>query len=80
MRKLLIFTAGILTGSTIGAAVAILLAPASGDDMRNEARERFRQLLDESARAAAERRVELEAELAQLTTRPSPENGKNQDN
>jgi gas vesicle protein len=73
MRRLLIFTAGILAGATIGTAISLLFTPASGDEMRQSARARFRQILDESARAAAARRADLEAELQRMTHPPNSE-------
>lgn len=63
MRKLLTFVYGVVIGGTVGVAASILFAPASGEDMRGNARKRYQQILDESARAAAARRAELEAEL-----------------
>lgn len=73
MRKILVFVAGIIAGTAIGAAVSFLLTPASGDELRQGARQRFQQILDESARAAAARRVELKAELDQMTHPPKPD-------
>lgn len=67
MRKLLVLTGGFLVGSAVGAAVSLLFTPASGKDMRSGARERFQQILEESAQAAAARRVALESELADMT-------------
>lgn len=67
MRKLLVLTGGFLVGSSLGAAVSLFLTPASGKDMRTGARERFQQILDESAQAAAARRASLESELADMT-------------
>jgi gas vesicle protein len=74
MRKLLVFGAGLLVGAVIGAGVSLLLTPASGDDMREGARQRYKRILEESARAAAERRAELEAQLAEMTRVKKPEN------
>ncbi len=71
MRKLLRFTYGLVIGSTVGVAASILFAPASGEDMRMKARKRYQEVLDESARAAAARRAELEAELQQMSSRPA---------
>lgn len=68
MRRLLMFFAGILAGGAAGAGISILFSPASGDEMRNDARQRFREILAESARAAEQRRAELEQELNALTT------------
>ncbi|NDJ85546.1 MAG: hypothetical protein GYB66_06650 [Chloroflexi bacterium] len=75
IRRALYFTAGIAAGVAVGAAVSLLLTPASGEDLRKGTRQRFRHILDESARAAAERRAELEAELATMTGTPEVKNG-----
>ncbi|MCB9438026.1 MAG: YtxH domain-containing protein [Anaerolineales bacterium] len=67
MRKLLLFVIGVSMGAVIGVALVMLLTPASGQDMRDGAREHFRQALDESARAAAKRRADLEKEYDEMT-------------
>ncbi|HEY8851541.1 MAG TPA: YtxH domain-containing protein [Gemmatimonadaceae bacterium] len=58
-----LFTAGIAVGAILGATVALLLAPASGDDTRDRITRRFRgddddvweDLAEELELAAAER-------------------------
>ncbi|MCQ3932545.1 MAG: hypothetical protein DPW16_19010 [Chloroflexi bacterium] len=75
MRKILVFGAGILAGAIIGAGVSLLLTPASGDELREGTKERYKRVLEESAKAAVERRVQLEAELAEMT-RPKKANEK----
>jgi gas vesicle protein len=72
MRRLMFFTGGVLCGVMIGAAVALLLAPASGDSMREDARRRFDEMMVEAQLAADKRRRELETQLAEMTT-PPPE-------
>lgn len=72
MRRLMFFTGGVLCGVVIGAAVALLLAPASGDSMRDDARRRFDEMMVEAQLAADKRRRELETQLAEMTT-PPPE-------
>jgi hypothetical protein len=67
-----LFTAGIAVGAILGATVALLLAPASGDDTRHSIARRVRNLRgdddvwDELARelelAAAEKVEDAEAE------------------
>jgi gas vesicle protein len=74
MRKFLVFAAGILVGAIIGAGVSLLLAPASGDDMREGAKDRYKRVMEESIKAAEERRAQLEAELAEMTRPKTPEN------
>lgn len=71
MRRLMFFTGGVLCGVMIGAAVALLLAPASGDSMREDARRRFDEMMVEAQLAADKRRRELETQLAEMTTPPS---------
>ena len=73
-----LFTAGVTVGAILGAAAALLLAPASGDETRHTIARRVRNLRgdddvwDELARelelAAAEREEEAE-EKAEATTR-----------
>jgi hypothetical protein len=72
-----LFTAGIAVGAILGAAAALLLAPASGDETRHSIARRVRNLRgdddvwDELARelelAAAEREEDAEEEAATRT-------------
>ena len=67
-----LFTAGIAVGAILGATVALLLAPASGDETRHSIARRVRNLggeddvwdefAEELERAAAEIEEEVEAE------------------
>jgi gas vesicle protein len=63
MRKAVSFLIGVLSGAIVGAAVAILLAPASGKELQGRMRTRVQELIEEGRRAAAARRAELEAQL-----------------
>lgn len=60
------FLLGFLIGLVIGMVVVILTTPQSGKDLQENARTRFEDILAEGRRAAAERRAELEARLADL--------------
>ncbi len=66
MRKFLSFLAGAVSGATVGATVALLLTPGSGPELRQQFSMRLAELIDESKRAAVERRIELETQLADL--------------
>ncbi len=66
MRRIFSFFAGMITGGLVGAAVAILLAPVSGEDARFQIQERTMRLRDEIRSVAEARRAELERELAAL--------------
>jgi hypothetical protein len=67
-----LFTAGIAVGAVLGAAVALLFAPASGEETRHSLRRRVRrdrddyddvwgELAEELERAAAETEAEVGA-------------------
>lgn len=68
MRRLLAFIGGLLSGGAAGTAVALLFTPASGDDMREGIRGHYERALAAGRLAAAEKRLELEAQLLALTT------------
>ena len=59
------FVGGFIIGAVIGAAVAVFMAPQSGEESQRLIRERLDAVAQEGRRAAAERRAELEAQFAQ---------------
>ena len=66
MKKFLSFFVGTVMGALVGATVALLLAPISGETLRSQIQERFTTLQDELAKAASDRRIELEDYLTTL--------------
>ncbi len=66
MRKLGYLFLGALIGGLVGSGLGLLLAPASGEETRREIDQYFKNLQAEVARAAEEKREELEAQLAKL--------------
>ena len=66
MRKFLSFLSGALMGSLVGATLALLLAPYSGDTLRNQIRNRLDTLQTELEQAASEKKIELEKYLENL--------------
>ncbi len=66
MGRIIGFIAGALCGAVVGAVAALLLAPASGIELRQDVQGRVEDLLAEGRQAAAERRAELESQLAAL--------------
>ena len=66
MGKVSSFLLGSLVGSAIGAVAAVLMAPTSGDELRNQLTDRAQTLQSEVKNAAAARRAELEQQLAML--------------
>jgi gas vesicle protein len=66
MRKIFSFLTGVIIGGLVGATVAILLAPSSGEEIRGQLQERSIRLRDDIKAVAEERRAELERELETL--------------
>ncbi len=66
MKKIASFLSGAIMGGLVGATLALLLAPSSGDTLRGEIRSRIATLQDELQQAAAERKIELEEYLENL--------------
>ncbi len=68
MRGLLSFLGGAVMGALVGATLALLLTPASGESLRNQMRERIQLVQTEVREAAATRRADLEHQLSELRT------------
>lgn len=66
MRSMFGFLIGTFVGGLFGATIAILLAPASGEELRARLRGRASGFVDEIRFAADTRRTELEQHLAEL--------------
>jgi len=66
MRQALSFFVGVIMGGLVGATIAVLFAPVSGENLRFQIQERSIQLKDEIKTVAETRRAELERELATL--------------
>ena len=70
MNRYLSFLVGGVIGGLVGATFAILFAPASGEEFRGQIRQRAITLQDDVKTAAAQRRAELEEQLAALKAPP----------
>lgn len=66
MSKFVNFLAGLLFGALVGAAVALLFAPMSGDRLREEAQTRAEKTVDDVRSTIDEERQRLQAELEAL--------------
>jgi gas vesicle protein len=64
IMKFLAFLRGVLLGAALGALVGLLLAPRPGVELQAELRQRYDEVMAEGRRAAAQRRAELERQLA----------------
>jgi gas vesicle protein len=60
MRKVFSFMAGALCGAVVGGVAALLLTPASGEDLRTQAEAHWQNARNEAQMAMDERRRELE--------------------
>jgi gas vesicle protein len=66
MRKTMSFLIGATIGGVIGAAVALLFAPFSGQDLRNQISDRTQSFAADIRQAANTRRIELQERLEVL--------------
>ncbi len=66
MRRITSFLIGTLIGGMVGASLAILLAPESGQELRHELQQRMNALTSEIRTAAEARKIELQRELEAL--------------
>jgi gas vesicle protein len=70
VNKIMAFLSGAMLGAVVGAAAALLLTPSSGQELQEQTRDWFDTLLDDARQAAADRRAELEEQLASLKREP----------
>ena len=66
MSKVLAFLGGLLSGAIVGAVSALLLTPASGTDLKQQAQQRYTDMLEECRKAGEARRAEVLAEFEAL--------------
>jgi gas vesicle protein len=67
MRKLLDFITGIIVGAAFGSVIGLLLAPESGQALRQRVRSDFQEIVDEARLAAKARQEELQTQFETLT-------------
>jgi len=66
MRKFSMFMAGLFLGGVVGSAVAIFVAPVSGEELQERIRNEIQRIKDEVKTATEMRRMQLERELEEL--------------
>jgi hypothetical protein len=68
VRRLFFFGLGLLFGAAVGGAIAMLLAPASGKEMRQRVEDHFESAVREAQKASDARRREMETQLQAFTS------------
>jgi gas vesicle protein len=60
------FLIGVMVGALVGSTIALLMAPESGQNLRESIRERSQGFMSQVRSAAESRRIELQDRLASL--------------
>ncbi|MBL8099325.1 MAG: YtxH domain-containing protein [Anaerolineales bacterium] len=66
MRRMFGFLIGTFVGALVGGVIALLLAPESGESLRNQLRQRGQGFVDDIRHSADSRRIELRNRLESL--------------
>ncbi len=72
MKRYASFFSGIMMGALVGATLALLFAPSSGEELRFQIQDQSMRVQQDVKHAAAERRAELEEQLAALRAPRKP--------
>jgi len=66
MRRMFGFLMGIFVGGLVGSVIALLMAPESGEGLRNQLRARGQGFVNDIRHSADSRRIELRNRLDTL--------------
>lgn len=66
MRSMFGFLIGTFVGALVGGVIALLLAPESGESLRNQLRQRGQGFVNDIRHSADSRRIELRNRLENL--------------
>jgi gas vesicle protein len=66
MRRMFGFLMGVFVGGLVGSVLALLMAPESGEDLRNQLRARGQGFVNDIRHSADSRRIELRNRLETL--------------
>ncbi len=68
MRRMFGFLMGVFVGGLVGSVLALLMAPESGEGLRNQLRARGQGFVNDIRHSADSRRIELRNRLETLRT------------
>lgn len=66
MRRMFGFLIGVMVGGLVGSTIALLMAPESGEGLRNMLRARGQGFVNQVRSASESRRIELQNRLENL--------------
>lgn len=66
MQRIMSFIAGLMAGAVVGAVSALLLTPASGEELQSRVRDQVEVVISEARQAAVDRRAVLSQRLEDL--------------
>jgi len=66
MNRIISFMSGVVMGALVGSTLALLLTPASGDEIRTKMVDQVQKVQEEVKKATETRRIELEQQLNTL--------------
>ena len=66
MKRMFGFLIGIIVGGMVGSTIALLMAPETGEELRNQLRSRGDNFFSDVRHAADERKIELRQKLDEL--------------
>jgi gas vesicle protein len=72
MKSVVSFLEGFAVGGLVGVVVALLFAPSSGEELRNNMQNEAMRIRSEVSEAAQARRAELEQQLAAMRAPRKP--------
>jgi gas vesicle protein len=72
MRSITSFLEGFVLGGVVGVVVALIFAPSSGEELRNQMQNEATRIRSEVSQAAQTRRAELEQQLAAMRAPRKP--------
>ena len=72
MKSIISFLEGFAVGGVVGVVVALLFAPSSGEDLRNQMQNEATRIRSEVSEATQLRRAELEQQLAAMRAPRKP--------